>query len=411
MINVELLTHQVEFVSDSEIPFIGLVGGYRSGKTVALCYKALMLANLNTQADGALLEPTYGMITRTLIPTFDRILNQCGLKFNLNKSDGFYEIQMGNRKKRIWLLSAENYAKAAGMTLSYFGIDEIDTMRFDVAQDAFNMMTSRLTKGECIQGFLTSTPEGFNFLHYFFEENKSPNRRLIRASTFDNPFIDEMYFDNLRATHTEQQLEAYLKGHFVNLTSGSVYYSFDRNLHHSDRELKESDKTLLIGQDFNVNNNSSVIYVYENEILYAVDEITGVLNTETTINIIKERYPNKRIMMYPDASGNFGSTRTTISDIALLKQAGFEVYTKNKNPFVKDRIQSVNVMLKDAKGRIRLYVNTHKCKQFTKALEQQGYVNGQPDKSSGLDHILDAGGYAVWYNFPVTGKSQVRQIY
>jgi hypothetical protein len=115
--------------------------------------------------------------------------------------------------------------------------------------------------------------------------------------------------------------------------------------------------------------------------------------------------------MYPDASGGFGSTRTSTSDIALLKQAGFDVFTKSKNPPVKDRVQAVNVMLKDAIGNVRMYVNIQRCKQFTKTLEQQGYVNGQPDKTSGLDHAGDAGGYAVWYNFPVQGKSQVRQIY
>ena len=78
----DLLTHQIEFIKDSDTPFLGLVGGYRSGKTVALCYKAIMMASLNSKADGALLEPTYGMIQRTLIPTFNKILYELKIPFS-----------------------------------------------------------------------------------------------------------------------------------------------------------------------------------------------------------------------------------------------------------------------------------------------------------------------------------------
>jgi hypothetical protein len=412
MKTVELLEHQAEFINDNDVPFLGLVGGFRSGKTVALCYKALMLANLNTMADGALLEPTYGMLTRVLVPTFNTILWNLGIKFTHNKSDNFYDIDLGGVTKRIWLLSAENYEKSAGMTLSWFGIDEVDTMSMDVAKNSWNMMTSRLTKGEVIQGFCTSTPEGFNFLYYFFEENKGTDRRLIRASTYSNPFIDEIYFENLKKTHTEQQLEAYLHGHFVNMKSGNIYYSFNRNMHETDLTIDHfEDNIILIGQDFNVGNCASVVCVVSKEILYIVDEIVGGLNTENVIDIIKERYPNRAIYVYPDSSGKNGSTRTSYSDVALLKQAGFKVLYPTKNPPIKDRIASVNAKLKSADGKVMLKINTSKCKNMTKTLEQQGYVNGLPDKASGLDHLADALGYLIHYNWPVNSKSSVRQIY
>lgn len=412
MNNAELLQHQVDFITETKTPFLALVGGFRSGKTYSLCYKMLYMMSINTMADFALLEPTWSMVVRVLIPTMTGILEKHKIKYELNKGDGFFKIYMGNQVKVCWLLSAENFQRAAGLTLSCFGIDEADLMKKDVAQNAWNMMVSRLTKGEHMQGFCCSTPEGFSWMYEFFEENAGTDRHIIRARTRDNPFIDESYFDNLAKTHTAQQLEAYLEGKFINLATSSVYYPFDRKTHNTNRVLLPTDDVLLIGQDFNVNNCSSVVGIIENEKLLIIDEITGSKNTEETINIIKERYGNRKIIIYPDASGNNGSTRTTISDIALFQRAGFIVKHHNKNPFVKDRIAAVNTMLRNAKNEVKLFVNVSVCKQLTKSLEQQGYdKNGNPDKSTGLDHLLDGLGYMVWFNWPVSGRSTAKQIF
>lgn len=412
MNEAHLLQHQVDFITNTSTPFLALVGGFRSGKSYALCYKMLYMMSINTQADFSLLEPTWSMVVRVLIPTMTSILEKHKIKYELNKGDGFFKIYMGNQVKTCWLLSAENYQRAAGLTLSCFGIDEADLMKKDVAQSAWNMMVSRLTKGEFMQGFCCSTPEGFSWMYEFFEENAGPDRMIIRARTRDNPFIDESYFDNLAKTHTEQQLEAYLEGKFVNLTTSSVYYQFNRKIHHTNRELLSTDSILLVGQDFNVGKCASVIAVVENGKVFVIDEITDSNNTEQTINIIKERYGNRKFIIFPDASGNSGSTRTSISDVALFRNAGFTVKHLNKNPNVKDRISAVNVMLKNANGEIKLFINTSKCRQLTKSLEQQSYdKNGSPDKSTGLDHILDALGYMIFFNWPVTGKSSLKQIF
>lgn len=47
---------------------------------------------------------------------------------------------------------------------------------------------------------------------------------------------------------------------------------------------------------------------------------------------------------------------------------------------------------------ITYYVNTDKCPRYTESLEQQSYKGGVPDKSSGHDHLNDAGGYFIYYD-------------
>jgi hypothetical protein len=42
------------------------------------------------------------------------------------------------------------------------------------------------------------------------------------------------------------------------------------------------------------------------------------------------------------------------------------------------------------------------CPVYVEGLEQQAYnKHGEPDKTSGLDHALDAGGYFITYKFPI----------
>ena len=371
------------------------------------------MMSLNTMADFALLEPTFGMITRVLIPTMTAILEKHKIPYQLNKSEGCFKINMGGEIKTCWLLSAENYTRAAGLTLSCFGMDEIDLMKKDVAEAAWNMMVSRLTKGEVIQGFCCSTPEGYNFCYEFFEENAGSDRRLIRASTYDNPFVDPIYFENMRKTHTAIQLEAYLNGYFTNLLTSSVYYNFNRTDNSTIKTINDFPNHVIhIGSDFNVGKCSNVISVIDNNKVYVLAEITDSKNTENTIEIIKELFPNRKILIYPDASGNNSHSSASMSDIALLKRAGFEVCVRSKNPFVKDRVAAVNCKFKNANGSIELFVNTTQCKQLTKGLEQQGYNSaGQPDKSSGLDHLNDALGYFITYRWPVVSKAgSLRQL-
>jgi hypothetical protein len=58
------------------------------------------------------------------------------------------------------------------------------------------------------------------------------------------------------------------------------------------------------------------------------------------------------------------------------------------------------------KNLIRRYrVNPEKCPNLVESLEKQAYnKNGEPDKSTGLDHILDAAGYMVVYRYPLVQR-------
>lgn len=370
-----------------------------------------MLASKNKGYFGAILEPTYGMIKRVLIPTITAILKQIKLPYTLTKSEGSLVLHFPDHDAVIYLLAAENYQRAAGLTLAYFLCDEFDLIEPNIAEESWKMMCSRLTGGNVVQGCVVSTPEGFRAMYKIFVEKENTNTRLIRARTKDNPFIRPEYIDMLMTQFPQAQLRAYLDGEFVNLTQGNVYYNFDRTLHHTDRTLQSFKPNSIIhcGLDFNVGNSTIVTYVIEDGKLYIVDEVTGIKNTEEMIRVLKQKYAGREIRVYPDAAGGQAHTNASLSDIALLKQAGLQVYHNNKNPRVRDRVNSVISKLMDGNGNISLYINTTQCKSVSKGLEQQTYDSktGAPDKTMGLDHSLDAMGYVISYLYPVTGRSTI----
>jgi len=222
---------------------------------------------------------------------------------------------------------------------------------------------------------------------------------MVQASTYENEsFLPEDYIPSLIETYPQELISAYLNGQFVNLTSGTIYKSFDRITCNSAETIQGAEP-LYIGQDFNVGAMASVIHVKRGDEFHAVGELFGLLDTPHLIEILKEKYPDNKIFIYPDSSGkNRKSNNASESDISLLKQAGFSVRVKDINPFVRDRVLAMNKALEHGKLR----VNTALCPEYTECLEQQAYdKNGEPDKNAGFDHMNDAGGYLIAYEMPV----------
>jgi hypothetical protein len=105
----------------------------------------------------------------------------------------------------------------------------------------------------------------------------------------------------------------------------------------------------------------------------------------------------------PDAAGQATSSKNSSeSDHQILRDKGFRVEVDGTNPAIKDRINAVNALILNGDGERTLRVNTNKCPRFTETLEQQVYDKfGMPDKTAGLDHVGDAGGYPLAKRFPI----------
>jgi len=391
-------------------PFPAFIGGFGSGKTAAAIARAMALKSHFKDCDVAYYLPTYPLVEDIAYRRFPELLERKGFAYTLNKSSAYIEFPNSGR---IIFRTMENPQRIVGYEVAHSIVDELDTLPLEKAKDVWNKIIAR-NRQKCSMPntvAVATTPEGFRFVYDRWQKNPAPGYVMFKVKTADNQDnLPVGYIDNLRNSYPSNLLSAYLDGEFVNLTSGSIYHEFDRFLNGS-HETITSNEPLHIGMDFNVGNMSASVFVTRATNPHAVDELTGIYDTPAMINVIKDRYQGHAIFVYPDASGNNRkSNNASVTDLTLLRQAGFTVLNNAANPAVKDRILSVNGMI-CANGERRLRVNSDKCPALTEALEKQCYdKNGEPDKQSGLDHIVDAAGYFIAYKYPVRKGFKTVQV-
>ena len=391
---------QKAFVKCRE-PYPAFVGGFGSGKTAAAIARAMALKITFPKADIAYYLPSYPLVQDIAMKRFPELCERKEWPFKMRGGTSPH-IEFPNAG-RIIFRSLSHPESIVGYEVAHSICDELDTLPEDKARDAWNKVIAR--NRQKIDGWpnsvaVATTPEGFRFVYDRWERNPAKGYVLFKARTKDNAaHLPDGYIENLRNSYPTQLLSAYLDGEFVNLTTGSVYNHFDRNRHRTDARI-EPREPLHIGMDFNVNNMSAAVLVLRNGQPRAVDELMGYRDTPDIIRGIKERYEGHHVTIYPDASGaSRKSVNASLSDIALLRQAGFTVLANSRNPAVKDRIMAVNLLLE--KGE--LLVNPDRCPTLTESLERQAYnKNGEPDKDGGFDHMNDALGYFIVYKFGLT---------
>lgn len=381
----------------------GIVGGYQSGKSTVAAIKAIIHLLRYPGVPIAYYLPTYGLFEDMLLPKLTDLFAKIKVSFTYNQKNSKVITPYGE----IWMRSMDNPDRIVSYSVGYSVVDEVDVVHPNKRIDAMKRIASRnsFKKSTANQIDFVSTPEGFAYMYNFFEKNANDNKLLLRLSTLANEAnLADGYIQGLREQYTEDQLKAYLNGEFVNLTSGTVYYKYDRLVNNSDR-VENENETLYIGMDFNIGNMSAVVHVVD-RIPIAVNELTKVYDTAEMCSLIKQKFPRNRIIVYPDSSGKNRSTNASITDIEMLRQAGFMLKYNKTNPFISDRVKNMNRMFMNGNGVVGYRVNSIRCPEYTEALERLANdKNGVPDKSSGFDHITEAGGYFIYYEYPLKKRS------
>lgn len=408
---MELTAPQSElFVSDAKAT--AMVSGFGAGKTCAAITRMLATKFNYPTVNLLYTAPTYPLIRDILYPEISIELESNGFRegkdFAINENKHNIYIQgAGHIKCR----TMDNPANLVGFQVGDAFVDEFDVMTKEKAKNAWRKILARARSpfpdGKLNQLYVTTTPEGFNETYRLFVKERKENYRLIKASTYSNPHLPDDYIDTLLDMYPEELVRAYIMGEFVNLTSGSVYYAYDRKLCNTHYVAKPRE-AIHVGMDFNVYHMAAIIHIMRDGHLYAVDEIIDARDTPDVIDLIKNRYEGHPTIIYPDASGkNKSSKSSTLSDHKLLKEAGFRIRAKSANPLIKDRVTSQNASLQSGK----YWVNVEKCPVYSECLEQQVYdKNGAPLKDGIIDNPIDAGGYCNYWHFPVNKKVMRERI-
>ena len=439
---IELNKPQSELVLDEESKAIAFVSGLGGGKSFSACVKLVHLKLKYPDHNILYLVPIFSMFRDILLPTLAEVIDKTEdqegseIQYKANKTTGEIFFKDAGR---VIVKSMDSVESIIGFNVLFVILDELDTLSKDNAilvwQKAIARARRRAQKvdhngnkvfdedGNVVyminQIISVSSPEGYKALYELFVKNKPENYRLIQASGRLNKHLPSDYYDNMEALYPQNLIKAYIDGEFISLGQGRVYTEYNRDKCDTDAVYRNGE-TLHISIDFNVKNVNGVVYVEREPILtklpdyaynetptlHAIHHFKGIDDTPELIEVIRNKFPTSPIYCYPDASGRNTSTKgITVSDISLLKKAGFHVKAFSKNKRVLDRVQSMNSALKC--GLVKISVNF--CMDVVEALEQQLYNPNTelPDKkaSNAIDDINDAATYIAIFKLPIVRRS------
>ena len=392
---------QAEVIKDTA-RFRILITGRRFGKTFLAIHELARFARFPNRKVWYV-APTYRQAKAICWQELVQRLRKHNWVSEVNNSD--LTVILRNNS-RISLRGADNENSLRGIGLDFLVMDEFADIS-PVAWYEVLRPTLSDTQGHAL---FCGTPRGFgNWGYDMYVKGQSDKEwQSYKFTTLEGLQVPKEEIEQAKEDLDERTFQQEYMASFVNY-AGMIYYNFDRNKNIID-EYSNPYKTLHIGLDFNVDPMCAVVSVIENDRIIVIDEIQiWSSNTNEMVEEIKSRYKNKSVI-YPDPSARQRKTSAGgLTDLAILKNAGFEVRSRNSAPLVRDRINSVNAKLKNAKGINSLFI-LKSCKNVIKSIERQIYKEGThiPDKDSGYDHFNDALGYMVEYNFPLKREFKPR---
>lgn len=406
----KFLSHQFEFLT-SNARILALVCGFGAGKTHAFLRKTLInhifnVRDVDKKSNGWVLYPTLDLANELFVEPFKDLLGTMGIKFEFNASLGRFRTVYG----WIKIYTLEQPGRMVGANLTFVGIDEFDTVKMTKALECYKKAIGRLRGNSNPQLYIVTTPEGFKATYNIFVENKKDSQKIIHAKTTDNHYLPDSYIELLEEQYDPKLLKAYLNGNFVNLTSGAVYYSFDRDLHVNEVDIPlDPNYPVNVCFDFNVFPYSvSWNQKYnDNHIVFLGEWVSKVhSNTQEACEALTKLLPrNIKVVVYGDASGRSGSAQSNVTNYQIINDVFgnyFEevIYRVPKsNPGVKDRINCFNNKLS------KNHVSFNKsCVKLIQDLEQVVWneKGNELDKSNiERTHSSDGAGYFMVYEFPI----------
>ena len=390
------LTKPQTQVIKSKSRFRVLITGRRFGKTFLAINE---LAKFASQSNKKVwyIAPTYRQAKQICWNDLkDRLIQHRWVK-KINNSD--LTITLKNNSS-ITLRGADNEQSLRGVGLDFIVMDEFADVHKEAWYEVLRPTLSD-TKGHAL---FCGSPRGFgNWSYELFKQGETnKDWASFKYTTLEGGQVDDNEIEQARQDLDIRTFQQEYEATFVNY-SGMIYYNFNRQKNIVDKYNKDAG-VLHIGLDFNVDPMSAVICIIVNEIIIVVDEIQIYSsNTQEMCEEIKTRYQNKKIVVYPDPSARQRKTSAGgFTDLSILKNAGFDVKCKNTAPLIRDRINAVNAKLKNVNGKNSLFI-VKSCKNVIKSIERQIYKEGThvPDKDSGYDHMNDALGYLIEFNFPL----------
>lgn len=377
-----------------------VVAGRRWGKTQLAKTKIIRQATIPRQLIWYV-APTYGMAKQIM---WKELKNAIPRRWILSVHSSELRIELKNGST-IQCKGSDNPDALRGIGLNLVILDEYQDMHDEVWEECIRPTLASTGGGALFIG----TPKSYNLLYDAYRKGQSdhPDDRdwcSWQFKTITSPFIPVSEIEaakrDMDAKSFRQEFEASFEG-----MSGRVYHEFDRNKHIKECPFNPN-LPIWIGQDFNIDPMSSVIFQPQPDgTLWAVGEIVlKNSNVQEVCDEIDRRFWrwSDQVIIYPDPAGKSRQHARGESSLDVFRERGYrKIKHRRKHPAIDDRVNAVNRRLMSAAGEIGMYVDPS-CTQLIRSFEQTMYKPGSRDidKSAGEEHITDAGGYCIEFEYP-----------
>ncbi len=371
-----------------------VVAGRRWGKTALAKTEMIQRAKVPNQKIWYI-APTYRMAKQIM---WNDLKASIPRKWILREHETEMSITLRNGSI-IECKGADNPDTLRGVGLNFVVMDEFQDIRPDTWTTIIRPTLAK-DRGEAL---FIGTPKAYNQLYEVYQFGQDDSRKAwssYQFPTITSPFIPESEIMEARRDMDPRTFRQEFEASFETM-SGRVYYPFDRKVHTDTRCVFNPALPIFVGVDFNIDPMSAAIMQPQtNGEVWIVDEIfLHNSNTEELCEELEKRYWKnaRQITIYPDPAGAARQHARGESDLEIFRQKGFpRIKHRRKHPAIADRVNSVNRMLRDAAGNVRLKVNPG-CTNVVESLEQTLYKAGSRDidKAQSMEHITDALGYCI----------------
>lgn len=401
---VQLTKPQAEFVfSDKAYP--AMIAGFGSGKSQAATLRLVHLAATDPGVDVSHFFPTYRLAKRRGFTGAIEHLRKLKIPHKVNKSD--LTITLTSLGSTIYLETYSDPDAIVSFEVGHIVVDELDTLPKEQAEYVWQKIVERARqpcKGINTIGCVTTPDQGtagFCYDTWGDGQHIDQGYHYIKAGTRSNKFLPAGYADQIALNYDPIMAEAFLDGSWVSFTRNKVYHFFNRTKHHTDRALTDADTVLHVALDFNVGGTCASVWLILDNIPVAVDEFVSQHTQDFLLKLSKYKRDGRRIIVYPDASGDNASTNASMTDIQMIRSAGYAIDAPATNPDIRDSVNACNGLFSHDKAKI----NTNKCQRLANAVESQGYdKKGKPEKFDehpAIDDWTDGMRYFISRKFPI----------
>jgi phage terminase large subunit len=386
----DALTEPQRKVWDSNERFKLLCSGRRFGKTY-LCITRLICWAL--EKPGSLnwyVTANYRMAKQIAWRQLKNMASD-DLVVKRNESDLSIEFVNGSI---VALRGADNEDSLRGVSLSSLVVDEAAYVK----QSAWEMVLRPALSDQGGPAWFITTPAGLNWFHDLWEQAQDESDwKAFSYTTIQGGNVPAEEVEAARRTLDERTFRQEYLASFETL-AGRVYPDFsDDNI---SEDIKDTGGEIYWGTDFNVGIMAGVLASRVGDTVHIWDELAvKQSNTDEVCQLLKERFPDRRIIAYPDPTGSARKTSSAgRTDHDIIRRYGFQCISPRAPWAVKDKINSTNWMIRTADGQMRLFIHP-RCKHTIKALKNVCFKEGATDyvidKSANIEHWTDGLGYLI----------------